>query len=208
MDTFIQLPDAQSPDLYITHPTDSEFDTIYSLSYTAWGDALSLPQYLEESTFLTTIPLAKNDGMHVWMLTDKTDSPDHRYILCSCETFRKRVFITDTEGHFTEMVMYGIASVFCDPKYRGRGFAARLMRELATMLPNWQGRSKKCIGSVLYSDIGKTYYANLGWHPFPVNTYRNQTWNYLNDFSGRKNLCRRFRSTVQRRRGSDSESDD
>lgn len=171
MDTLIQLPDARSPTLYLTHPTASEFKTIYSLSFLAWGDALSLPQYLEESVFLTTIPLAKDDGMHVWMLTDRTISPDHRPILCSCETFRKRAFVTDTQGQFSEMIIYGIASVFCNPKYRGRGFAARLMRQLAIMLPNWQVASRRCIGSVLYSDIGKTYYANLGWHPFPVNTH-------------------------------------
>lgn len=83
MDTFLQLPDARSPTLYLTHPTASEYKTIYSLSFLAWGDALSLPQYLEESVFLTTIPLAKDDGMHVWMLTDRTISPDHRlyYVL-------------------------------------------------------------------------------------------------------------------------------
>ncbi len=92
-------------------------------------------------------------------------------LLCSCETFRKRAFVTDTQGQFSEMIIYGIASVFCNPKYRGRGFAARLLRELAMMLPNWQVASRRCIGSVLYSDIGKTYYANLGWHPFPVNTH-------------------------------------
>lgn len=45
------------------------------------------------------------------------------------------------------------------------------MRDLAIMLPNWQTESMRCVGSVLYSDIGKTYYVNLGWHPFPVNTH-------------------------------------
>ena len=171
MDTFLQLPDARSPALYLTHPTKGEFEKIYSLSFLAWGDALSLPQYLEESEFLTTVPLAKDGGMQVWMLTDRTLSPDRRPILCSCETFRKRAFVTDTQGQLTEAIIYGIASVFCNPEYRGRGFAARLMWELAAMLPNWQVESRRCVGSVLYSDIGKTYYANVGWHPFPVNTH-------------------------------------
>lgn len=171
MDTSLQQPDAQSSNLFLTQPTNGEFRTIYSLNFIAWGDALSLPQYLEESTFLTTVPLAKDGGMHVWILTDRTKSPDSRPILCSCETFRKRVFVTDLQGQFNEMIIYGIASVFCNPEYRGRGFAARLMRELATKLPYWQVQSRRCIGSVLYSDIGKTYYANLGWHPFPSNTH-------------------------------------
>ncbi|MCJ1457169.1 hypothetical protein MMC28_007536 [Mycoblastus sanguinarius] len=155
----------------LTHPTAGEFETIYSLSFFAWGDTLSLPQYLEESAFLTTVPLARDDGMSVWMLTDKTLPQDQRPILCSCETFRKRAFVTDTKGQLTEMIIHGIASVFCNPIYRGRGYAARLMQELAIMLPRWQVGSGRCIGSVLYSDIGKTYYANLGWHPFPINNH-------------------------------------
>jgi hypothetical protein len=171
MDTTLALPDARSPNLCLTHPTAGEFQTIYSLSFLAWGDALTLPQYLEESAFLTTVPLAKDNGMSVWMLTDKTLAQDQRPILCSCETFRKRAFITDTKGQFTETIIHGIASVFCNPKYRGRGYAARLMRDLAIMLPSWQIESMRCVGSVLYSDIGKTYYANLGWHPFPVNSH-------------------------------------
>lgn len=44
------------------------------------------------------------------------------------------------------------------------------MRELRKILPSWQADIGKCVGSVLYSDIGKEYYAKLGWHPFPVNT--------------------------------------
>lgn len=171
MDDTVALPDAQSPDLHLTHPTSSEFGSIYSLSFQEWGDALTLPQYLEESAFLTTVPLAKDGGMSIWLLTDRTLPHNNRPILCSCETFRKRTFVTTSNGHFSEAIIHSVASVFCNPKYRGRGYAARLMRELAVILPNWQTESKKCVGSVLYSDIGKTYYAKLGWHPFPLNDH-------------------------------------
>lgn len=116
MDTTFTLPDARSPNLWLTPPTVGEFQTIYSLSFLAWGDALTLPQYLEESAFLTTVPLAKDNGMSVWILTDKTLAPDQRPILCSCETFRKRAFITDTKGQFVETIIHGVASVFCNPK--------------------------------------------------------------------------------------------
>ena len=171
MDETFVLPDAQSPDLCLTHPTSSEFESIYSLSFLEWGDALNLPQYLEESAFLTTVPLAKDGGMSIWFLTDETHPPDHRPILCSCETFRKRGFVVDPRGHLSEGIVHSVASVFCDPKYRGRGYAARLMRELAILLPSWQSGLENCIGSILYSDIGKTYYAKLGWHPFPLNNH-------------------------------------
>jgi GNAT superfamily N-acetyltransferase len=171
MENILALPDSRSPDLYLTHPTTREFESIYSLSFLAWADALTLPQYLEESALMTTVPLASNGGMSVWLLTDKSLPQDQRPILCSCETFRKRTFVMNACGDFSEAIVHGVASVFCNPEYRRRGYAARLMRELAAKLPTWQVESKTCIGSVLYSDIGKSYYAKLGWHPFPLNNH-------------------------------------
>lgn len=45
------------------------------------------------------------------------------------------------------------------------------MRELSETLRTFQTERMNSIGSVLYSDIGKKYYADLGWHPFPINTH-------------------------------------
>ncbi|CAO1601615.1 hypothetical protein XANCAGTX0491_005268 [Xanthoria calcicola] len=171
MDDTLALPKAQSPDLYLTHPTSREFGAIYSLGFVEWGDALTLPQYLEESAFLTTVPLARDEGMSIWFLTDKTLPLDQRPILCSCETFRNRTFITDREGHFREVVTHSVASVFCNPNHRRRGYATRLLAELAEILPSWQAESGQCIGSILFSDIGPNFYAKRGWHPFPLNNH-------------------------------------
>lgn len=171
LDTPLALPLAQSPDLDLSHPTAGECLEIWKLSSLAWRDALTLPLYLEESAYLTTVPLAKDGGMTLWILVDKNLPPDQRPILCSCETFRKRSMISDAEGNVTEAIIHGIASVFCNPAYRGRGYASRMMRELAEVLPSWQVEKGNCVGSVLYSDIGKCYYAALGWHPFPNNSH-------------------------------------
>ncbi|KAL8643027.1 MAG: hypothetical protein Q9226_008439 [Calogaya cf. arnoldii] len=134
MDNTLALPNPQSPDLYLTHPTSREYEVIYSLAFIGWGDALTLPQFLEESAFLTAVPLAR-----------------------------------DGEGHLSEVFTHGVASVFTDSKYRRRGYATRLLAELAKILPCWQAEAGRCIGSILFSDIGKTFYAKRGWHPFPLN---------------------------------------
>lgn len=165
------LPDAQSPDLHLGHPTAGECQTVWKLSSLAWTDALSLPEYLEESAYLTTVPLAKDGVMTNWILTDKNLPPGQRPILCSCETFCKRAFISDRDGNLTEKIVHGVASVFCDPVLRLRGYGSRLMRELAETLRTFKADTTKPIGSVLYSDIGKKFYADLGWHPFPINTH-------------------------------------
>lgn len=165
------LPDARSSFLHLTHPTADECQVVWRLSSLAWTDALSLPQYLEESAYLTTVPLAKNGVMTNWILTDKTLPPGQRPILCSCETFRKRAFVSDSNGNLSEKVIHGVASVFCNPEFRLRGYGSRLMRELAKTLRTFQTEDTDSIGSVLYSDIGKKYYTDLGWHPYPNNTH-------------------------------------
>ena len=165
------LPDARSPLLHLTNPTAEECQVVWRLSSLAWTDALSLPQYLEEPAYLTTVPLARDGGMTNWILTEKSLPPGQRPILCSCETFRKRAFISDRDGKLSENIIHGVASVFCNPGLRRGGYGSRLMRELAEILRTFQAERADSIGSVLYSDIGKRYYASLGWHPFPINSH-------------------------------------
>ena len=167
----MDLPNSHSPNIRLSHPTPSECRKVWELTAEAWSDALTLPLYLEESSYLTTVPLAKNGGMTNWILTDNGPA-DQRPIFSSCETFRKRAFLSTGEGELTEKFVHGIASVFCDPAYRNRGYATRLLKELSRTLPTWQSEEgKPCIGSILYSDIGRNFYAQRGWHPSVNNSH-------------------------------------
>ena len=62
-DNGISLPCSSSSDLILSHPTPEECCSIWELTFPEWGDALTLPEYLEESLFLTSVPLAKDGGM-------------------------------------------------------------------------------------------------------------------------------------------------
>ena len=163
------LPDSDSPNLHLSHPTPSECVKIWTNTSASWRDSLTPPVYLQESLFLTTVPLAKDGGMTIWILVDKNLPHDDRPILCSCESFLKRSLMSDVDGKVEEVVVHGIASVFCPPEYRRRGYAARHMTEVAKALCMWQSDQAKIAGSVLYSDIGKTYYAKFGWQPNHTN---------------------------------------
>lgn len=165
------LPDSNSPDLCLTNPTKDELEVVYRMSFAEWGDSLTLPQYLEESDYLTEVPLARNGGMVSWILTNRTQPPKQRPILGSCETFRKRAFVTNTKGLLSEIVVYGIASVFVNPVHRRHGYGTRLMLELAKAIPKWHVGSLLSTASILYSDIGKGYYSKHGWPAFPVNNH-------------------------------------
>ncbi|KAH7087341.1 hypothetical protein FB567DRAFT_524832 [Paraphoma chrysanthemicola] len=158
------LPDSHGPSLRLCHPTLEELRTIWANTASSWKDALTLPKYFEESLYMATVPLAKDGGMSSWILVEDAPNPGKRKILSSCETFRTRAFTSDARGKITDGVVHAIASVFCPMEYRGRKYPQRMMQELAKILPTWQTDEKRCIGSILYSDIGKSYYGKLGWH--------------------------------------------
>jgi GNAT superfamily N-acetyltransferase len=160
-------PDSNSDSLYLTHPTPEEKLATWSLNSVNWGTALSVPDYLEREQYLTTVPLARDGGITHWILVDRTLPPNKRPILASCESLRKPVLVSHN-GASTEGITHGIGSVFSQPKFRGQGYASRMLRELGPVLKSWQvDQNISCPFSVLYSDIGKKYYTKLGWVPFP-----------------------------------------
>jgi len=158
-------------ELVLCHPTPNERIKIWTSTFELWSDSLTLTEYLKESQFLTTVPLARKDGLTIWILVDKHAAPDEREIYSSCESFRKRSLTSDSKGHIDENIIHGIASVFCHPKHRGRGYPQTMMLALAKKLRTWQTEGTKCVGSILYSDIGKKYYTKLGWRPVDSNVH-------------------------------------
>lgn len=163
------LPPSGSPQLVLAHPTLEERVSIWRNTSALWKDSLTPEAFVEESLSLMKTSLAKDGNMMTWILTIGDLGPDQRPILCSCETYRKKALTSDADGQITEGIVYGIASVFCPPEFRNRGYAHRHMTELRKVLHGWQIHDGRCFGSVLYSDIGKQFYAKLGWHPNPSN---------------------------------------
>jgi hypothetical protein len=159
------LPDSGWPSLGLAQPTANESIKISTNTSAVWKDALTLPVYLQESEFLSTVPLAADGGLTTWILVDKSLPPDQREIYCSCESYCKRSRARDAEDNVEDVMIHGVVSVFGPTEYRGRGYAARHMKELAQVLRTWQSERGRVVGSALYSDIGKTYYSKLGWLP-------------------------------------------
>ncbi|KAK1749520.1 lysine acetyltransferase [Echria macrotheca] len=164
------LPESTSPSLILTHPTPSEQQHTWSLTHPKWGPALTKEAYLARESYLTTVPLAKDGGISHWILTTTTttspspsqSSSENRPILSSCETLRKPCITALPSGDLTKGIAYGIGSVFTDPQFRGRGYADRMLRELGQILSSGDATC-----SVLYSDIGREFYAKRGWMAFP-----------------------------------------
>lgn len=182
------LPSAADPALILAIPTVEERRKVWELTHPMWGNALVMDDYLHREDYLTTVPLAMESGITHWILTDGTRPANQRPILSSCETLRKHAMSAEASMTATVVdgVAHGIASVFTDPLYRGKGYAGRMLRELGHQLERWQVASPtyepvggnmasaqkdddkpKTMFSVLYSDIGKSYYADKGWPAFP-----------------------------------------
>ncbi|KAJ2904459.1 N-acetyltransferase-like protein [Zalerion maritima] len=189
MGSTISPPPSGSTELYLTHPTEEEKKQIWASTHPLWGTALSREVYVKREAYLQTIPVAKTGGMSNWVLTTSPTPSENRLVLSSCESLRKRAFVSTTKEDGTvelkESTAHGIASVFNDPAFRGRGYASRMMKDLALALSNHKGspnpngpssptsskrssyEGPESICSILYSDIGKSFYSKHGWKPFP-----------------------------------------
>ncbi|KAI4727255.1 hypothetical protein E4T49_04991 [Aureobasidium sp. EXF-10728] len=159
-----QLPDAKSSNVELTQPTHEEAVQQTRLNSTEWKGALSLDAYLGREEHLGKQKLIRDGGLTPWALTTKEGSP--RAVLSSCETIHKKALVVQN-GQVKEVICHGVASVFCPPEYRGKGYAGRMIKDLGERLQNWQTDGHDCLFSVLYSDIGKQFYAAHQWKPFP-----------------------------------------
>ncbi|KAF2418990.1 hypothetical protein EJ08DRAFT_702884 [Tothia fuscella] len=168
----MSTPSISSPKLSpapttFSQATPSQILQVCTMNYPSWGSPLTLPAHITREKHLSEQPLTKNGKWKTWILTlVDSDSPDGE-IVASCETFEKRILVgvEDGDGVIGEEKGYGIASVFTRKEYRGRGYAGVLLRGLKEWFDGLDGERGVC--SVLYSDIGKSFYTKLGWDPFP-----------------------------------------
>ena len=164
----ISLPLATSPNLVLVTPTPEERLECLRINGAAWRGCLDIEQYIQREDLLFRQEMTKDGALSCWILVERQLPPNNRTILSSCETFAKRAFLAH-DGKVEDIVAHTVGSVFCRSEFRGRGYAKRMIAELAKVLETWQQDQsvrKKTIFSTLYSDIGKTFYAAHGWKPY------------------------------------------
>jgi GNAT superfamily N-acetyltransferase len=159
------LPSSTSPHLHLTEATAAERTATWVANSVAWRGPLSQEDYVSRELHFTKLPLVRNAGIRHWILVDKRLPADARPILGACETIRKHALVRYPDGSVKEVACQGITSVFCEAKYRGRGYASRMLGELVKTFEAGRSGCQPCKFSVLWSDIGKEFYAGLGWIP-------------------------------------------
>lgn len=160
------LPPKDSPNLKVVPATKEEWAAQQEANSGEWKGVLSLEAYLRREEHLSHQQLTRDGGITGWVFVWEPDSNGQRTVLCGCETINKRGFAFNN-GRLEEVIAHGICSVFCPKPYRGRGYAGRMIAELGERISSWQtANDGTVLFSVLFSDIGKDFYAARGWHPF------------------------------------------
>lgn len=161
-DPFIVDQKVTTEDVIFTRADGEVQKQAWKLNGEAWAAPLSIDQYVNREIHLSQQVLSKDGGCTYWVLAHK-DDPTH--IVASCESIKKTIFIAGkdagVEGGFLETTACAVASVYTNPQYRRLGMAALMLRKLQDQLD----AESEC--SALYSDVGKIYYASLGWDAFP-----------------------------------------
>lgn len=163
----LDLPDKDSRDIYLVESTPEEVHAQSIANSSEWKGALpTVDSYLRREQHLANQDLTKDGLLTPWSLIYHPEG-GRRQALCGCETIKKRAVVF-RNGKVEEVVAHGVCSVFNPPEKRGRGYVRRMMVELSKILKHWQMEAgQEALCSVLWSDIGKKFYALHGWKPFP-----------------------------------------
>ncbi|KZT10327.1 uncharacterized protein LAESUDRAFT_645084 [Laetiporus sulphureus 93-53] len=155
-----------------------------------WAKGLSLEQYFKRDEIMERQEHATDGRLITWVLAHRAD-PTTLDFMCSCETFRRTAVVAKGET-LSDVVAYGIASVFTPLEKRRKGYAQHMMRllhwamasrsalppfpaawgsppEVASDLQTGDGRL-----SVLYSDVGHAFYHACGTIAEPDNGWINR----------------------------------
>ena len=150
------LPSSTSPSLKLVLATPEEVEYCAVINSHSWSGPLSTEAYLRREKYLGAQSLAQDGGLSNWILIDSANDRVPRNILSACESWRKKAVVARQNGKVEDVVAHGIGSVYCRKEYRGKGYSARMLRELKKKLESWQQEGeKKASFNVLYSDIGK-----------------------------------------------------
>lgn len=161
------LPSGDSPDVILVPATSEERIKSIKLNSVAWKGPLDVQTYIARENHLFQQRLTR-DGLTCWILVDRRQPEGKRTILSSCETYKKRALLA-YDGQVEDIPTHGVGSVYCRPEFRGQGYAKRMLEELSKKMDTWQmdnERRDQSLFTVLFSDIGKNFYAKFGWKPF------------------------------------------
>ncbi|GMF26708.1 unnamed protein product [Phytophthora lilii] len=145
-----------------------------------WGaPLLDVKQWQQKDETQRATPFSQA-GALFWALVDKAGEGSSTsdaglvagrdVLYCHCKTLRFDCVYRHSSGEIERGYSYNVSSVYTLPEFRKRGLAGLFLTEVAKQLE----RLPKALASVLYSDVGPTFYDKLGWkcHPSKMATMK------------------------------------
>ncbi|EGZ24130.1 hypothetical protein PHYSODRAFT_482286 [Phytophthora sojae] len=144
-----------------------------------WGAPLLNVQQWQQKDEVQRATRFSQDGALFWALVDKPEGnpttlsdsglvAGRDLLYCHCKTLRFPCVYRRSSGEIERGYSYQISSVYTLPEFRKRGLAGFFLTEVAKQLE----QLPQALVSVLYSDVGPTFYDKLGWkcHPSKMAT--------------------------------------
>lgn len=131
--------------------TDGEIEARSRLTASVWGNRLTLEQYLERERVLAETAFARK-ALRTWVLHDG------REVVASCETYRMTSELGGERGW-----THGFASVFVEPRLRGKGLSQDMIGRVLARL-----QEEGAQAAHLFSEVGTPLYGRLGFLARPI----------------------------------------
>ena len=137
--------------MHVRCASERECEERSRLTARVWGDRLTPEQYMARERVLADTAFARGN-LRTWLLEDRDGA-----VLASCETYRMRSVLRGAAGK-----THGFASVFVEPRLRGRGHARAMIERVLAVL-----RAEGAQAAHLFSEVGTSLYGSLGFRPRP-----------------------------------------
>ncbi|KAF8929913.1 hypothetical protein BGZ52_001655 [Haplosporangium bisporale] len=164
-------------DLHMIEATTPDLiQKTWANNWEEWAKGVEKPTYYEREIVLSKTNFSNNHKIRTWILVPKTfgvnsNKPDDlEQILSAVETYERPGIVATVAGGLQDVSSFSVASVYTPAKYRRHGYGSLLMRLLWEKMAELGG----CF-SFLYSDVGPTFYGQVGWTPRRTDEIQVQT---------------------------------
>ncbi|KAG0357413.1 hypothetical protein BG005_003569 [Podila minutissima] len=154
-------------DLHMIEATTPDLiQKTWANNWEEWAKGVEKPTYFEREVVLSKTNFSNNQKIRTWILVPKSfgtnsDKPDDlEQILSAVETYERPGIVATVESGLQDVPSFSVASVYTPAKYRRYGYGSLLMRLLWEKIAELGGSF-----SFLYSDVGPTFYGQVGWTP-------------------------------------------
>ncbi|KAI8827079.1 uncharacterized protein EV422DRAFT_24556 [Fimicolochytrium jonesii] len=145
------------PSLILLPATPDHRPLLAANHHAQWGGPkLTLDQYQAKEAELRNTAYCK-ERLRDWVLVDEEDKET---ILSSCQTLTLPAVLATPSSPIQHRSTLAIASVHTPHSQRGHGYATTMMKQVMSSLAQTEAGTG---ASTLYSDIGRSFYARLGW---------------------------------------------